>query len=501
VATEFGRKTRISQSSCNLDFSCLSGDCPSFLTVIPRPRAAREPGAVPAPDEPGAVTAPDEPGRVVPEGQFSMRITGIGGTGVVTVSQVLATAAAIEGRSVRTLDQTGLAQKGGAVVSDLTITRGEQPRSPKLGARECDLYLGCDALVAADPANLQVTDARKTVAVISLSEVPTGSMVVTVTARYPGQQQIRPVFGEAARDARFIDAAALALEHLGDEQYANMIMVGAAYQCGALPIAAASIERAIELNAVAVAANLAAFRHGRHAVAGQPAPPALAGQPGPGAGEETGDLEALIRRRTEDLVAYQDESYAAGYAELVGRVREAEAGISPGLEFTTAVARNLYKLMAYKDEYEVARLSVDPQLTADITAQFGAGARYRYRLHPPVLRSLGMTSKISLGPWFRPGFRLLAAGRRLRGTPWDPFGRTQVRRTERALVSEYRAITGQLLTGLTTANHALAVEIAGLPDLVRGYEEIKLGNVAAYRDAAGELLARFSAGAQSQASA
>ena len=173
------------------------------------------------------------------------------------------------------------------------------------------------------------------------------------------------------------------------------------------------------------------------------------------------------------------------------RVREAEAGISPDLEFTAAVARNLYKLMAYKDEYEVARLSLDPQLTADITAQFGEGARYAYRLHPPVLRSLGMTSKISLGPWFRPGFRLLAAGRRLRGTPFDPFGRTRVRRTERSLVSEYQAVIGQLLTGLTTANHALAVEIAGLPDLVRGYEEIKLGNVATYRDRTADLLARF----------
>ena len=192
-------------------------------------------------------------------------------------------------------------------------------------------------------------------------------------------------------------------------------------------------------------------------------------------------------------MAYQDESYAARYAEMVGRVREAEAGISPDLEFTAAVARNLYKLMAYKDEYEVARLSLDPQLTADITAQFGEGARYAYRLHPPVLRSLGMTSKISLGPWFRPGFRLLAAGRRLRGTPFDPFGRTRVRRTERSLVSEYQAVIGQLLTGLTTANHALAVEIAGLPDLVRGYEEIKLGNVATYRDRTADLLARFSA--------
>ena len=485
VATEFGRKTRISQSSCNLDFSCLSGDCPSFLTVIPGPQVARDPGAVPA---------PDEPVRVVPETQFSMRITGIGGTGVVTVSQVLATAAAIEGRSVRTLDQTGLAQKGGAVVSDLTITRGQQDRSPKLGVRECDLYLGCDALVAADSANLQVSDARKTVAVISLSEVPTGSMVVTPAARYPGQQQIMRVFGEAARDARFIDAAALALEHLGDEQYANMIMVGAAYQCGALPIAAASIERAIQLNAVAVAANLAAFRHGRHAVAGPPAP-----SHSPDAEPETVDLDALVRRRAEDLAAYQNQSYAAGYTELVGRVRAAEAGVSPELEFTAAVARNLYKLMAYKDEYEVARLSLDPQLTAAITAQFGEGARYRYRLHPPVLRSLGMTSKISLGPWFRPGFRLLAAGRRLRGTPWDPFGRTRVRRTERSLVSEYRAVIGQLLTGLTAANHALAVEIAGLPDLVRGYEEIKLGNVAAYRDAAAELLARFSVDSRSPA--
>jgi indolepyruvate ferredoxin oxidoreductase len=276
-----------------------------------------------------------------------------------------------------------------------------------------------------------------------------------------------------------------------------MIMVGAASQCGALPIAAASIEQAIQLNAVTVAANLAAFRHGRHAIAGPPGTRSAARLPG--AGEAAGDLGALVRRRSEDLAAYQDESYAARYTETVGRVRHAEAGISPELELTAAVARNLYKLMAYKDEYEVARLSLDPQLTADITAQFGEGARYSYRLHPPVLRSLGMTRKIGLGPWFRPGFRLLAAGRRLRGTAFDPFGRTQVRRTERSLVSEYQAVVAQLLSGLTAANHALAVEIAGLPDLVRGYEEIKLRNVAAYRDRTAELLARFSAGARSPA--
>jgi indolepyruvate ferredoxin oxidoreductase len=496
VATEFGRKTRINQSSCNLDFSCLAGDCPSFLTVVPGPPAAARAGA-------GTVPAPAEPDQVFGPGHFSMRITGIGGTGVVTVSQVLATAAAIEGRFVRTLDQTGLAQKGGAVVSDLTITADRQDRSPRLAAGECDLYLGCDALVAADPANMRAADAGKTVAVISSSQVPTGRMVVEVAASYPGQQQIAPVFAAAVRNLRFIDAAGISREKLGNEQYANMVMVGAAYQSGVLPIGAGAIERAIELNGVAVAANLAAFRYGRHAAAtaaggtgatpGEPAATAggPAGSPDRDGEPGTADVGELISQRCADLTAYQDASYAASYAEVVARVRDAEARVTAGSQLTAAVARNLHKLMAYKDEYEVARLSVDPQLTADIAGQFGAGARYRYRLHPPVLRALGMKRKISLGPWFRPAFRTLVALRRLRGTPFDPFGRTQVRRTERALVSEYRTTIEALLGGLTADNHALAVEIAQLPDLVRGYEEIKLRNVTAYRERTAELLARF----------
>ncbi len=476
--TEYGRKTQINQSSCNLDFSCLAGDCPSFLTVIPRPRPARD-AAVPAPAEPDRVVAPE---------RFSMRITGIGGTGVLTVSQVLATAAAIEGWSVRALDQTGLAQKGGAVVSDLTINAARSDRSPRLAAGECNLYLGCDALVAADPANLRVADPGRTVAVISLSQVPTGAMVADTSARYPARQQIEKVFTAAAADLRFIDAAALALGKLGDEQYANMVMAGAAYQCGALPIGAGAIERAIQLNGTAVAANLAAFRHGRQAIAGQAARP---GSTADGADPGTGDVDELISRRRRDLAAYQDAAYAASYAEMVARVRDAEARVVPSTQLTAAVARNLYKLMAYKDEYEVARLSLDPQLTTAITGQFGPGGRYRYRLHPPVLRALGMRRKIGLGPWFRPVFWVLAASRRLRGTPFDPFGRTRVRRVERALVTEYSGIVGQLLSGLTADNHALAVEIAQLPDMVRGYEAIKLRNVAAYRERAAGLLAQF----------
>ena len=496
VATEFGRKTRINQSSCNLDFSCLAGDCPSFLTVVPGTRAAARAGV-------GTVPAPAEPDQVIGPGHFSMRITGIGGTGVVTVTQVLATAAVIEGRFVRTLDQTGLAQKGGAVVSDLTITADRQDQSPRLAAGECDLYLGCDALVAADPANLRAADAGKTAAVISSSQVPTGRMVVDTAARYPGQQQIAPVFAAAVRDLRFIDAAGISREKLGDEQYANMVMAGAAYQSGALPIGAGAIERAIELNGVAVMANLAAFRYGRHAaatVAGGTA--AVAGEAAATAGGAAGspdrdgepgpaDVGGLIAGRSADLTAYQDASYAASYAEVVARVRDAEARVTAGSQLTAAVARNLHKLMAYKDEYEVARLSLDPQLAAGIAGQFGPGARYRYRLHPPVLRALGMKRKISLGPWFRPVFRVLIALRRLRGSPFDPFGRTRVRRTERVLVSEYRTTIEALLGGLTADNHALAVEIAQLPDLVRGYEEIKLRNVGAYRERTGELLARF----------
>jgi indolepyruvate ferredoxin oxidoreductase len=477
VETEYGRKTQINQSSCNLDFSCLAGDCPSFLTVIGGQQARAQVPAVAQPAGP----EPAEPERAAATGPFTMRITGIGGTGVVTVSQVLATAAAIEGRSVRTQDQTGLAQKGGAVVSDLIITTGQQDRSPRLAAGECDLYLGCDALVAAEPGNLRVADPARTVAVISLARVPTGDMVVSTTARYPGQPQVEAVFTEATRETRFIDAAALAQQRLGDEQFANMIMVGAAYQAGALPLGAAAVQRAIELNGTAVAANLAAFRLGRQSADGRLAQPPAAAP----------DLDELTAARTADLAAYQNQAYAASYAALVAQVRRREAEVGGTGQLSLAVARGLYKLMAYKDEYEVARLSVDPQLTSVIAEQFGPGARYQYRLHPPVLRALGMQRKISLGPWSRPGFRALAGLRGLRGTALDPFGRTQVRRTERALVTEYRELVGRLLAGLTPGNLDQAAELAGLPDMVRGYEEIKLRNVAAYRARMAELEAGF----------
>jgi indolepyruvate ferredoxin oxidoreductase len=479
VATEFGRKTRINQSSCNLDFSCLAGDCPSFLSITPasRVRPQLEP-----------VDQPAEPTRAFDADGFAMRITGVGGTGVVTIAQILATAAAAEGRQVRTLDQTGLAQKGGAVVSDLKIAAHPAEYAAKLADGECDLYLGCDSLVATDGANLRVADPARTVAVVSTAEVATGQMVVDTGRHFPGAGQVMSAVEGSVASARFLDAAGLARGLFDDEQYANMILVGVAYQAGALPIGAAAIEHAIRLNGVAAEANIAAFRRGRLSVSG----PASAVDRPAETVEQT-SLAALLARRVPELAAYQDQAYASAYAEFVERVRAREADVTGGDLLARTVAANLFKLAAYKDEYEVARLSLDPVLTGQIAEQFGSGARYAYRLHPPVLRTLGMRSKVSLGPWFRPAFHSLVAMRRLRGTPFDPFGRTEVRRVERALVAEYRDVISQLAGGLTAGNHDLAVEIAGLPDMVRGYEEIKLRNVRAYRERMAELLAEFSA--------
>jgi indolepyruvate ferredoxin oxidoreductase len=497
AATEFGRKTRIHQSSCNLDFSCLNGDCPSFLTVTPaaansearvsEARAARRPASV-APDSSAPLAEPSP--AFSPDG-FTMRITGVGGTGVVTVSQILGTAFAADGRQVRSLDQTGLAQKGGAVVSDLSVSTGTAERSAKLGHGECHLYLGCDSLVATDGTQLRAASKDRTVAVVSTTEVPTGQMVTDVSQAFPALGRVTAAIESRVRSARFLDAAALARDLFGDAQFANMILVGAAYQAGALPVSAEAIEHAIRLNGVAADANVAAFRAGRAVPdAKAPAPADPGAGPGATAPAER-SLADLIALRVSELTAFQDQACADAYAAFVARVQAREAAVTGGEELTRAVAQYLYKLTAYKDEYEVARLSLDPALEEAVRAQFGDGARYSYRLHPPVLRALGVKHKVSLGPWFRPAFAALVAMRRLRGTALDPFGYTEVRRTERALITEYREVIDQLLVGLTIGNHDLAVEIAALPDMIRGYEHIKLANVSAYHEKLAELRVEF----------
>jgi indolepyruvate ferredoxin oxidoreductase len=425
---------------------------------------------------------------------FGIRLTGVGGTGVVTVSQVLATAGLIAGWHARSLDQTGLAQKGGAVVSDVRFSRSGQAPTNKLGAGECDLYLGCDLLVAADPKNLAVTAAGRTVAVVSVAEVPTGPMVSDPALSFPDRAGISQPIMDRVRDGSvLLDARRIVIGLFGDDQFANVFLVGAGFQTGALPLPPDAIEEAIRVNGVAVEKNIQAFRRGRQYVADPVAVLAAAGLDRPAAPEDgESPLDRLIRSRSEDLTAYQDHAYARRYLDVIEQVRAAEHDRTPGsTALTEAVARYLYKLMAYKDEYEVARLALEPSLGADLAAEFGPGARASWRLHPPVLRALGMKKKIALGPWFVPAFRVLRAMRSLRGTPMDPFGRTRVRVVERELIEEYRGLVDHLIGRLSPATAALAVQLAELPDGVRGYEDTKLRNVGSYRQSLAELRAQL----------
>ena len=430
----------------------------------------------------------------MPADSFGIRLTGVGGTGVVTVSQVLATAGLIAGWHTRSLDQTGLAQKGGAVVSDVRFSRSAPPPTNKLGTGECDLYLGCDLLVASDPKNLAVTAPDRTVAVVSVAEVPTGPMVSDPALAFPDRTAVsQPILDRVRDGSVLLDVRQIVLGLFGDDQFANVFLVGAGFQTGALPLPPDAIEEAIRVNGVAVEKNIQAFRRGRQYVADPVALLAAAGLDRPAAPEEgESPLDRLIRTRSEDLTAYQDHDYARRYLDVVERVRAAEQDKTPGsTALTETVARYLYKLMAYKDEYEVARLSLEPSLQAGLAAEFGPRARASWRLHPPVLRSLGMQRKIELGPWFIPAFRVLVAMRRLRGTRMDPFGRTRVRVVERELIEEYLGLVDELTRRLSPATAELAVRLASLPDVVRGYEDVKLRNVNAYHQSLAALRAEL----------
>jgi indolepyruvate ferredoxin oxidoreductase len=493
VDTEFGRKTQIHQASCNKDFSCLDGDCPSFISVVPGTKApSRSRSTIEATELP-------EPVLKVDPADYNLRITGIGGTGVVTTAQIISMSAVMAGMYVRSLDQMGMAQKGGAVVSDIKMSTAPFSGANKVAPGECDLYLGCDLIVAANGANLEVASPGRTIAVVSTSAVPTGAMVTDPTAAFPGVEETSDRIVQRSRtaDSALADVRRLVNGLFGDDQYANIFQVGMAVQAGALPVHADIVERAIELNGVAVDRNVQAFRRGRQLIADPDAlhaalPVDATPQNAPSdtaralvAGLDLTDdsLADLVMRRVDELVAYQNRRYAQRYISVLERVQARETtATGAGGPVTLAVAANLYKLMAYKDEYEVARLSLDPELERRLKEQFGEDATYSYRLHPPVLRAAGMDRKISLGSWFRPAFSMLYAMRGLRGTRMDPFGRGDVRATERALIEEYVAAVDAALGVLTPATVDRVVELAELADVVRGYEHVKMANVARFRD-------------------
>jgi indolepyruvate ferredoxin oxidoreductase len=506
VETEFGRKTQIHQASCNKDYSCLEGDCPSFLTVVPGKKARHQ-------TPPLGVELP-EPEPLVSDADFAVRMMGIGGTGVVTVNQVLGMAALMDGLHVSGLDQTGLSQKGGPVVSDLRITSEPLAAAPKAPAGSIDLYLGFDLLGAASDKNLVTAAPDRTVAVVSTSAVPTGRMVVDVNERFPElAAQLDRIDAVTRREHNlYLDAQQLSERLFGDHMMTNTLALGAAYQRGLLPVSGDALEEAIRLNGAAVEKNLAAFAWGRAVVAAPDAVEEATRTPESvvpvrelsarehelvtlAVNGDEGELRRLAEVRVPELVAYQDEAYTRRWAEVVRRVHVAEQERTPGhSELAEAVARHLFKLMAYKDEYEVARLHLDAVEQAKLQSEFGEDAKVWFNLHPPLLRAMGLDRKLKLGSWFVPSFRALYRIRRLRGTRLDPFGKAKVRRLERELIGEYEGLVDEALRLLTPENHATALELLELPDVIRGYEEIKLRNVVLFRKRAEAIRRRLESG-------
>ncbi|MER6574531.1 indolepyruvate ferredoxin oxidoreductase family protein [Nonomuraea sp. NPDC001023] len=496
VETEYGRKTRIHQPSCNSDLSCLKGDCPSFLLVEPGTRAPRELPPLP-------VRLPEPVVRLDGDAETLIRMPGIGGTGVVTVSQILQMAAHLDGLHAAGIEQTGLAQKGGPVVSDVRIAKRPVDGSVRASRGTADVLIGFDLLGAAADANLAVAAPGRTVAVVNTSIVPTAAMV-TGRATVPGSSADAVVRLESATegaDNLYLDAHELSEALFGDHMPANMLLVGAAYQHGCLPVSAASIEAAIRLNKAAVEQNLAAFRWGRAAVADREAV-RRAALAEPAERPETG-LEETLALRVADLTGYQNQTYARTYESDVRRViAEAarRAGEEAGARVGLAYARSLHKLMAYKDEYEVARLHLDPEEQARREREYGADAVVSVLLHPPLLRAMGMKRKIRLRRSAPVLFRGLRAARVLRGTALDVFGQAEVRRVERELITEYRDLMRAALARLTPGTIDAVAEIAGLPESIRGYEDIKLARVAEFRERAAAALARLAEAAPKESS-
>jgi indolepyruvate ferredoxin oxidoreductase len=489
IDTPWGRKTHIHQGSCNFDLSCLEGDCPAFATVTVATASHASRSDRWASDRRTLLPElrPPRP-PLVDSSEFNVRFTGIGGTGVVTVSQIAGTAAMLAGRHVRGLDQTGLSQKAGPVVSDLCITTRAMPVSNHANASGVDCLVAFDLLVASADSAIGGARSDRTVLVGATTSVPTGQMVSHPDLAAPSVPDLLDRLGDVTRREHMLVMAAdeLALGLVGAPSTANLVVLGAAVQSGALPIPADDVERAIELNGVAVDSNVMAFRWGRAWVDDHTSVERLAGIAAPVTPES---LDELIDRLADDLVGYQSKRYAADFRAAVEAARRAERRADPSSErFAATVARNLHKLMAYKDEYEVARLLVTDEARRAYEGVGGADTVVTYRLHPPMLRALGLTHKIGLRRVGPPALSALRMGKRLRGTRADPFGWGEVRRVERAMIPEYLTAVSRLAAGLRSDNIADAVEIAALPDQVRGYEGLKLRRAAVYR---AELAARM----------
>jgi indolepyruvate ferredoxin oxidoreductase len=495
LETEYGRKRAINQSACNKDFSCLEGFCPSFVTVE---GGSLRKGKAALPGDSDFASLP-EPQALTPDGAYEMLVTGIGGMGVITIGQIVAMAAHLEGKGATVLDMSGLAQKFGPVMSHVKIARSPgEIHSVRVGTGAADLVLGCDLVVASASEALSRMDDRSTKVLVNATVSPTADFVKNPDWQLPGTD-LRADIVEAAgaNNVDFVPAGKLATALMGDAIATNMFMLGYAFQKGWVPLAEASLLRAIELNGVAVDFNKKALLWGRRAAADLAGVERIAtpAEVIPISQAFSRNLDELIARRVEFLTAYQNAAYAARYKTLVERVRAAESELGAGTALTEAVARYYFKLMAYKDEYEVARLHSDPVFMQRIEGMFEGDYRLKYHLAPPIFNKpdprTGEARKSEFGSWVRIAFGILAKLKFLRGTALDVFGHSEERRTERRLIAEYEATVAELLERLGRENHALAVEIASVPEHIRGFGHVKRRHLEDAKKKEAQLLAQF----------
>jgi len=501
VETEFGRKRQINQNSCNKDYSCTKGFCPSFVTVeggqLKKPKQEKRPDpfALPAIPEPTVPLPLDAAGH---DRAWGIVVAGVGGTGVITIGQLLGMAAHLEGKGVVTQDSAGLAQKGGATWSHIQIAATpEAIHTTKVDTAKADLVIACDNIVAAGKPTLALMREGSTYVALNSHATPTAAFVANPDWQAPTAGCEAALVAAVGRaQLGVVDAEQVAVKLLGDSIYANPLLLGYAWQQGRIPLGREPLLRAIELNGTQVANNQAAFEWGRRCAHDLAAVQALF---------QTGQViqlvkrpsvDELVKKRVEFLTGYQDAAYAQQYADFVARVRQAEASVG-GTRLSEAVARSLFKLMAYKDEYEVARLHTDPAFTAKIDGMFEGDYKLVHHLAPPILGKVdaqGQPLKQAFGPWMRSAFGWLARMKGLRGGPLDIFGKTEERRTERALIGEYRATVEELLRGLTADTLPAALEIARLPEDIRGYGHVKARNLAAVKPKWERLMAQWRGG-------
>jgi indolepyruvate ferredoxin oxidoreductase len=495
VDTALGRKRKIDQSSCNKDYSCVKGFCPSFVTVeggeLNKPQAAP-----PGHDFDNRVATLPHPKLSSLEETFDLLVAGVGGTGVVTVGALITMGAHLEGKGASVLDFTGFAQKGGAVISHLRIGRSPADlHQVRIAEGRADAVVACDVVVATDPRAVRVLAKNRTRVLVNHSEVPTGQFVQNRNADIRMDERLRAISAAVGADnLAVVEANALMEQLMGHTVYANVFMLGHAWQQGLVPVSEAALLQAIEINGVNIEENQRAFQWGRLAAEDQHYVIDAARLPQDAQPEMS--LEQLIAHRSAMLVDYQNEAYASRYRDLVAQVQAAEQALqSEDFSLTKAVASSLFKLMAYKDEYEVARLYSNGEFLEKLAKTFKGDYKLSFHLAPPIfnrgLDEHGRPRKTRFGAWVLPLFKLLARGKVLRGTALDPFGRLAERQEERALIEEYRELVDELLAGVNPQNLAIAVDCARLPDQVRGYGPVKSKSIAEFRQSNVGLLHRF----------